>query len=288
MSQGAPTRRSTLELDDIQYGALHERPSPYVATYLLARIDDRAGRPGAAATTASAGRRRSTRARCGPGHGGSRWRSPIRASRRSVCPRPPWRASRPSSAKAWPLAPPSWVTCGDSSPDRWEPPLGTPGRPCGDRHPVARRRALAGVARRGPAAPTSEHGRRRGDLASGLLPAADRSHVVRVQGRDRPAGHRRQRHAGHQPDGAAHQGRRVHPRLPRRNRRPAAACRPGDTRSERDLHRLSKTAHPGGRLPSVPAGQRLEPAGGDAAGRQDGGPLAEWRPAGALPRPRRP
>ena len=34
-----------LELDDIQSGALHPRPSPYVGTYLLLRIDDRdAGR----------------------------------------------------------------------------------------------------------------------------------------------------------------------------------------------------------------------------------------------------
>src|SRR3954468_12014762 len=31
-----------LELDDIQSGALHERPSPYVGAYLLLRIDDRA------------------------------------------------------------------------------------------------------------------------------------------------------------------------------------------------------------------------------------------------------
>src|SRR5262249_57961229 len=35
----------SLELDDIQSGVLHERPSPYVGTYLLLRIDDRgAGR----------------------------------------------------------------------------------------------------------------------------------------------------------------------------------------------------------------------------------------------------
>jgi Dyp-type peroxidase family len=34
-----------LDLDDIQSGALHERPSPYVGTYILLRIDDRlAGR----------------------------------------------------------------------------------------------------------------------------------------------------------------------------------------------------------------------------------------------------
>ena len=31
-----------VDLDDIQSGALHERPSPYVGTYLLLRIDDRA------------------------------------------------------------------------------------------------------------------------------------------------------------------------------------------------------------------------------------------------------
>ena len=33
---------NSLELDDIQSGALHERPTPYVGTYLLLRIDDRA------------------------------------------------------------------------------------------------------------------------------------------------------------------------------------------------------------------------------------------------------
>src|SRR5436309_11902652 len=36
------TESSDLELDDIQSGALHERPSPYVGTYLLLRIDERA------------------------------------------------------------------------------------------------------------------------------------------------------------------------------------------------------------------------------------------------------
>ncbi len=36
------TTGNSLELDDIQPGALHERPSPYVGTYLLLRIDDRA------------------------------------------------------------------------------------------------------------------------------------------------------------------------------------------------------------------------------------------------------
>ena len=36
------TESTVLELDDIQSGALYERPSPYVGTYLLLRIDDRA------------------------------------------------------------------------------------------------------------------------------------------------------------------------------------------------------------------------------------------------------
>ena len=35
------TEEIQLELDDIQSGALHPRPSPYVGTYLLLRIDDR-------------------------------------------------------------------------------------------------------------------------------------------------------------------------------------------------------------------------------------------------------
>jgi Dyp-type peroxidase family len=38
----ATAQGASLELDDIQGGALHERPSPYVGTYLLLRIDDRA------------------------------------------------------------------------------------------------------------------------------------------------------------------------------------------------------------------------------------------------------
>ena len=33
--------KSALELDDIQSGVLSPRPSPYVATYILLRIDDR-------------------------------------------------------------------------------------------------------------------------------------------------------------------------------------------------------------------------------------------------------
>src|SRR5438067_12590590 len=44
MTEGTHTagEGASLELDDIQSGALHERPSPYVGRYLLLRIDDRA------------------------------------------------------------------------------------------------------------------------------------------------------------------------------------------------------------------------------------------------------
>ena len=40
--RAAVAQGPALELDDIQSGALQERPSPYVGTYLLLRIDDRA------------------------------------------------------------------------------------------------------------------------------------------------------------------------------------------------------------------------------------------------------
>ena len=79
MSQPDSDSTVVLELDDIQYGAVHQRPSPYVATYLLVRVDDR-----------RAGRELLRRLRplvdaAGPSlHGSwtlrSRWRSPIWAS----------------------------------------------------------------------------------------------------------------------------------------------------------------------------------------------------------------
>jgi Dyp-type peroxidase family len=42
VTAAANSTPTVLELDDIQSGALHERPSPYVGRYLLLRIDDRA------------------------------------------------------------------------------------------------------------------------------------------------------------------------------------------------------------------------------------------------------
>ena len=56
------------------------------------------------------------------------------------------------------------------------------------------RERLAGRRRAGTPRACGAAGRR-GDLAPGLLPAPDRTHVLRLQGRDRPAGGRGQRHA---------------------------------------------------------------------------------------------
>ena len=74
--------------------------------------------------------------------------------------------------------------------------LGVPARD--DRRARCARSALAGhrqpggSRRAGPERPRAA-ARRRGDLAPGLLPAADRPDLLRLQGRDRPAGGRGKR-----------------------------------------------------------------------------------------------
>ena len=105
---------------------------------------------------------------------------------------------------------------GDSAPEHWESPLGTP-----DVHvalavlsPDAER--LEALRRARPPCAGAAAGRR-ADLAAGLLPAADRADVVRLQGWDRPAGDRGQRHPADESDGAADQAGRVHSRLPGRD-----------------------------------------------------------------------
>ena len=64
------TTPPALELDDIQSGALHERPSPYVGAYLLLRIDDSAAGRALVRRLAPArrdGARRRTSPRTAPG-----------------------------------------------------------------------------------------------------------------------------------------------------------------------------------------------------------------------------
>ena len=116
-----------LELDDIQSGALHERPSPYVGTYLLLRIDDRAAgrelvrrlhparRLGTAVAPIPTHDAWITVAFTYSGPAGAR----RAAGRRST-------ASRRSSGRGWRPARPSWATSARAAPEHWEKPLGTP------------------------------------------------------------------------------------------------------------------------------------------------------------------
>lgn len=122
MSETADT---PLELDDIQSGTLRPRPSPYAATYLLLRIDDRqAGRElirRLSTVVASAGHPRSP--------AGDTWVSVAltfhglralgvpQASLDSFA----WEFRQGMAARAQALG-----DIGESSPENWEKPLGTP------------------------------------------------------------------------------------------------------------------------------------------------------------------
>ena len=118
------TDSTILELDDIQSGALYERPSPYVGTYLLLRIDDRAaGRELVRRLHAVA---ESRRASADPAHdtsitvaftyGGLQALGVQQTSLDSFGPE--FRAGM--AARAAELG-----DVGDSSPENWEKPLGT-------------------------------------------------------------------------------------------------------------------------------------------------------------------
>ena len=155
MSQGTTSDTAVeVQLDDIQYGAIRERPSPYVATYLLARIDDRrAGRellrrlrPLVGAAQPPAGAAPDAGITVALTYQGLKALGVPQASLESFAPE----FRQGMAARAADLG-----DVGDSSPDRWEPPLGTP-----DVHVAIAilspgRRALGGVARQEPAAPTS-------------------------------------------------------------------------------------------------------------------------------------
>ncbi len=196
MSQSSSDSTVGLELDDIQYGAVHQRPSPYVATYLLVRIDDRrAGRellrrlrPLVDAARPSLDAARDTSVTVAFTYQGLRALGVTPASLDSFAPE----FRQGMAARAAELG-----DVGESSPAAWESPLGSP-----DVHvavavlsPDAAR--LSGVPGQGPPHLSGASGSR-SDLASGLLPAPHRSHLVRFQGRDRTTGHRRQWHAWHQ------------------------------------------------------------------------------------------
>ena len=146
---------------------------------------------------------------------------------------------------------------GESSPEHWETPLGTP-----DVHVV-----LVG-ARAGSASSSRRRWRARAqayaDAAAESTPIwrqdchalPHREGAVRLPGRHQPPGHRGQRHSRHQPARGAAQGGRVRPRLPRRDGRlpaDAAARRAGP---QRHLRRLPQAAPARRGVPPVPEGQR--------------------------------
>src|SRR5579864_1831920 len=117
-------KQTILELDDIQSGALRARPSPYAGTYILLRIDDRsagrellrrllpevasAGNPPAATETGVT---------VGLTFQGLRALGVPQDSLDSF----PAEFQQGMAARAGELG-----DTGESSPENWEPPLGTP------------------------------------------------------------------------------------------------------------------------------------------------------------------
>ena len=270
---------TVLELNDIQSGMLHQRPASYVGTYLLLHIDNReAGRKlvqrllpvieSAAVPVRSAQ---------------NAWVSvafTYQGLKALGVPQDSLDSFAPEFRQGMAARAAELGDTGESSPENWEKPLGSP-----EVH-VALSVLSPDAARldslvRGRAARTSSC-RCRGDLASGLLSAPDGTHLLRLQGRNRAAGGGRQRNPRLQPRRAADQGGRVHPRLPGRDRKRRADADPGDPRPQRHLPGLPETSHPGRCLPAVPPRQGREPGGGGAARREDGRPLAERRAAGAI------
>jgi Dyp-type peroxidase family len=114
-----------LELDDIQSGALHPRPSPYVGTYLLLRIDDRrAGRELVRRLQPLVGSGRMAPDPCQEAwitvaltYNGLKALGVPQDSLDSFAPE----FRQGMAARAAELG-----DVGDSAPEHWEPPLGTP------------------------------------------------------------------------------------------------------------------------------------------------------------------
>ena len=272
-----------LELDDIQSGVLHPRPSPYVGTYLLLRIDDRrAGRellrrlhpvvdrrqarlrpgprrlghrrphlPGPEGARRAPGLARQLRAGVPAGHGGPRGRA---RRRRREQPEPIGRSrSEPPEVH---------VALAALSPD------------------AARLAAVVERARRAHQELPGVEVIWRQDcyqLPTGRTSFGFKDGIGQpaVEGSGIP---------GIEPEGAADQGGRVHPRLPRRDGQPAADADPGGARPQRHLHRVPEAAHPRRGVPAYLRERACQPRGGGAARRQDGRTLAERRATGAVPR----
>ena len=181
-----------LELDDIQAGALFERPSPYVGTYVLLRIADRADgrelvarlhRLATAARTTGSGD--DTSITVAFSYHGLEALGVPQESLDSFAPE----FREGMAARAALLG-----DVGESGPEHWEAPLGS-----SDVHVaiavLSPDAAAAGGCRREGAARAYRAAGAGGGLAPGLLPARHGEDLLRLQGRHRSARRRRQREA---------------------------------------------------------------------------------------------
>ena len=219
---GEPT--VTLELDDMQAALVHPRPTRYAGAVLLGRIDNpRDGREllrrlipfipsGAGSTDPS----QVAWAAVGISFQGLK---ALGVPEESLASFPP-EFQQGMAARAAELG-----DTGESAPEHWEQPLGRPDVHLGIYALAPDHARLESGARRCPRRPAGCAGRRT-DLGAGHLHAADRKDLVRVQGRHQQPRHRGQRHPRHQPARGPVQGRRIRPRLPGRERRPAPAPEP--------------------------------------------------------------
>ena len=287
--RGRARTADVLELDDIQSGVL--RPGPL-----------RTRRPTScsASTTATRGRelmRRLERRRdLGRRHPtsplarylGQRRAHLPRASRRWACRRTSldsfaWEFRQGMAARAKALG-----DTGESSPEHWEQPLGTRGRP------RRARRARAGPSAARGGARARAQGLRRAlpgierDLAPGLPRAAHRagspsgsgtaSAIPPSRGAASPAPTRRRRRSRRASSSSATPTRLGgFPPMPQ----PEVLGRNGTYVVFRKLHQRVAAFR------RYLKDERDQPRGGGAAGGQDDGPLAQRRAAGALPAPRR-
>ena len=271
MTTVPPTTPPTLELDDIQSGALHQRPSPSGGTHILLRIDDPAA--GRALVRRLHPPRRTGRMADEPAHGawltvafthqGLRALGVPQASLDSFAPELPrhGRARHPARRHRRERPRP----LGEAARHR--------GRPRRPRIPGEGRGAPRTGARTS-AQRAGRHPRRRGDLAPGVLPAADWPAAFGFKdGIGQPAveGSSRQPTNSHERPlqaGGSSSAIRTRP----------VSCRPCPCRTcsaERRLPSSSQVAHARGGLSPVPTPEGHEPRGRGAPRGQDGGPLAE-------------
>ena len=115
-----------LELDDIQSGALHPRPSPYVGTYLLLRIDDRqAGRELVRRLQPLVGS-----GRMAPDPSAEGWITvafTYNGLKALGVPQDSLDSFAPEFCQGMAARAAELGDVGDSAPEHWEPPLGTHG-----------------------------------------------------------------------------------------------------------------------------------------------------------------